>query len=78
MKYLLSENAIPNRYASVHFILMHGILAYDSTFPFYLTKLSKLQNKAIRIVTGKNWNRKSAPLKTKYIAIGFSFKLRNS
>ena len=43
-------------YALVHSNLNYGILVWGNTFPSYLTKLSKLQNKAIRIVTGKNLN----------------------
>ena len=62
-------------HALVHSNLIYRILVWGNTFPSYLTKLSKLQNKAIRIVIGKNWNeRKPALSKTEYIAIGFTFK----
>ena len=48
--------------AFVHSNLIYGILVWGNTFPSYLTKLSKLQNKAIRIETGKNWNDSANPL----------------
>ena len=63
LKYLLPESAMLNfYYALVHSNLIYGILVWGNTFPSYLTKLSKLQNKAIRIVTGKNWNDSANPL----------------
>ena len=63
LKYLLPESAMLNLYyALVHSNLIYGILWWGNTFPSYLTKLSKLQNKAIRIVTGKNWNDSANPL----------------
>ena len=43
-------------HALVHSNLIYRILVWGNTFPSYLTKLSKLQNKAIRIVIGKKWN----------------------
>ena len=33
-----------------------------NTFPTYISKLHRLQNKAIKIVTGNNWNENAAPL----------------
>ena len=63
LKYLLPENAMLNLYyALVHSNHIYGILVWGNTFPSYLSKLSKLQNKAIRIVTGKNWNDSANPL----------------
>ena len=57
LKYLLPESAMLNlHWALVHSNLINGILVLANTFPSYLTKLSKLKNKTIRIVTGKNWN----------------------
>ena len=54
LKYLLLESAILNLYyALAHSILIYGILVWGNTFPSSLTKLSKFQNKAIRIVTGR-------------------------
>ena len=54
LKYLLLESAILNLYyALAYLILIYGILVWGNTFPSYLTKLSKFQNKAIRIVTGR-------------------------
>ena len=54
---------MPNLYyVLVHSNLIYGILGWGNTFPSYLTKLSKLPNKAIRIVTGKNWNDSANPL----------------
>ena len=63
LKYLLPESAMLNLYyALVHSNLIYGILVWGNTFPSYLTKLSKLQNKAIRIETGKTWNDSANPL----------------
>ena len=63
LKYLLPESAMLNLYyALVHSNLIYGILVWGNTFLSYLTKLSKLQNKAIRIVAGKNWNDSANPL----------------
>ena len=63
LKYLLPESAMLNLYYDlVHSNLIYGILVWGNTFLSYLTKLSKLQNKAIRIVTGKNWNDSANPL----------------
>ena len=60
LKYLLPENTMLNLYyALVHSNLIYGILLWGNTFPSYV---SKLQNKAIRIVTGKNWNDSANPL----------------
>ena len=33
-----------------------------NTFPTYISKLHRLQNKAIRIVTGNNWNENATTL----------------
>ena len=41
-------------YALVQPHLLYGITLWGSTFPSYLTKLQKLQNKAIRIITKTN------------------------
>ena len=55
LKYLVPEKAKLNLYyAVVHSNLIYGILVWGNTFSSNLTKLSKLQNKAIRIVTGEN------------------------
>ena len=35
---------------------------WGNTFPPYRSKLHRLQNKAIRIVAGNNWNETAAPL----------------
>ena len=61
--------------------LILGILVRDNTFPSYLIKLNKLQNKAFRIGTGENWNNSANPLYRKLntvdYTIGFTFELRN-
>ena len=63
LKYLLPEIAMLNLcYTLVHSNLMYVILVWGNTFLSYLTKLSKLQHKAIRVVTGKNWNDSANPL----------------
>ena len=48
--------------ALVHSSLIYEILVCGNIFPSYLNKLSLLQNKAIRIVTCKNWNDCANPL----------------
>ena len=66
LKCLLSESTMLNLYyALVHSNLIYGILALVDAFSSYLSKLSKLQNKAIRIVTGKNCNENAVSLHQK-------------
>ena len=63
LKYLLPEIAMLNLYyALVHSNLIYEIFVWGDTVSSYLTNLRKLQNKAIRIVTGKNWNDSANPL----------------
>ena len=63
LKYLLPEIAMLNLYhALVHSNLIYEILVWGDTVSSYLTNLRKLQNKAIRIVTEKNWNDSANPL----------------
>ena len=79
LRYLLPESGMLNLYgALVHSNLIYGILVWANTIPSYSPKLRKLQNKAMRIETGKNWNNSANPLLSKptYITIGFTFKLR--
>ena len=56
LKYLLHESAMLNLY----YALWNSL--WNNTFSSYLTKLSKLQNKALTIVNGKNWNDSANPL----------------
>ena len=79
LRYLLPKSAMLNFYgALVHSNLIYGILVWGNTVPSYSPKLRKLQNKAMRIEIGKDWNNYANPLLSKptYITIGFTFKLR--
>jgi len=39
-------------YALIHPHLLYGLSIWDSTYPCYLKKLSILQNKAIKLISG--------------------------
>ena len=46
----------------MHSYFIYGLTEWVTTFPTYISKLHRLQNKAIRIeVTGYNWNENAAP-----------------
>ena len=63
LKYVLPKDALQQLYHSlVHSHFIYGISVWGNTFPTYISKLHRLQNKAIRIVTGNNWNENAAPL----------------
>ena len=49
-------------YSLVHPHILHGVAIWGNTFPTYLAKLSRLQNKAIRLVTAGYWKASAAPL----------------
>ena len=42
-------------YALVHLHLLYGLIIWGQTFPSYLTKLSTLQNKAIKLSCGGSY-----------------------
>ena len=43
-------------YSLIHPYLLYGLVAWGNTFPTYLDRLSKLQNKASRIIHSSNCN----------------------
>ena len=49
-------------YSRVHPNLLYGVAVWGNTFPTYLAKLTRLQKKAIRLVTSSDWNVSAAPL----------------
>jgi len=56
----LPESAMLKLYYSlIYSNLNYGLVAWGSTYPSYTTKL---QDKAIQIVTGKKWNERISPL----------------
>ena len=54
-KYYLPESATSQLYYSlVHSQLIHGVAEWGKTFPSYLAELTRLQNKALRLVTSSD------------------------
>ena len=52
LSYHLPPNALLTLYHSlVHVLFIHALPVWATTFPTYLIKLKRLQNKAIRIIT---------------------------
>ena len=49
-------------YSLVHPNSLYGVAVWGNTFPTYLTKLTRLQKKAIRLVISRDWNVSAAPL----------------
>ena len=64
MKYVLPKDALLHLYYSlVHSYFIYGLTVWGNTlFSTYISKLHRLQNKAITIVTGNNWNKNATPL----------------
>ena len=63
LKYVLTKDALMQLYHSlVHIYFIYGHTLCSNTFSACISKLHRLQNKAIRIVTGNNWNENTAPL----------------
>ena len=62
-KYYLPESAMLQLYYSLaHSQLIYRVAVWGNTFPSYLAKLTRLQNKAFRLVTSRDWNASAAPL----------------
>ena len=58
LKYFLPRNVLLQLYyALVHPHLLYGLSVWGSTYPSYFAKLSTLQNKAVKIVGGKIFDR---------------------
>jgi len=63
LKYYLLQNAMLKLYYTlVHTHLNYGIFIWGNMYLFCLSKLNKLQNKAIRIAMVTGWNNSAYPL----------------
>ena len=63
LKYVLPKDALMQLYHSlVHSYFIYELTVWGSTktFPTYISKLYRLQNKATRIISGNNWNENAA------------------
>ena len=57
LRHYLPQPALINVYFAIfHSYLLYGILTWGSTYKAYIAKLQTLQNKAMRIIKGLNWN----------------------
>ena len=69
LKFFLPQTALLKLYYSlVHSHLTYGLTVWGTTYPTYLLKLNRIQNKAIRTVagiTGKAWCESVSPLYSK-------------
>ena len=53
----LSQPVLINVYIAIfHFYLIYSISTWGSTYEIYIANLQTLQNKAMRIIEGLNWN----------------------
>ena len=63
LKYVLLKDALLQLYHSlVHSYFIYGLTVWGNTFQTYISKLHRLQNKAIGIVSGCSWNETATPL----------------
>ena len=53
-------------YTLVHSHLIYGPTVSVNTYPTYLSTLITLQNKALRIATGRGWYQNALPLYQKF------------
>jgi len=53
-------------YSLIHPHLFYGLVAWGSTFPSHLRKLSSLQNKAIKLIGGGTYLNDATPYYLKY------------
>ena len=57
LKYVLPKDALLQLYHSLlHSYFIYGLTVWGNTFSTYISKLHRLQNEAIRIVSGCSWN----------------------
>ena len=69
VSYYFPNNALQTLYYSlVHTHLLYTISLWGSTYPTHLTKLKKLQNKALRIIS-------KTPIKTRITSLYLKFKI---
>ena len=67
LNYQIPQKALLTLYYSlIHPCLLYELVAWSNTFPTYLDRLSKLQNKAIRIMHGSNSNLSTSLLYCKF------------
>ena len=63
LKYVLPKDALLQLYHSlVLSYCIYGLTVWGNTFPTYISKPHRLQNKAIKIVSGSSWNETATPL----------------
>ena len=63
LRYHLPSHTLLNLYfALIHSNLLYGLLVWGSTYKSYLTKLKKLQNKALKIITNSCPRERVTPL----------------
>ena len=63
LKCVLPKDALLQLYhALVHSYFTYKLTVWGETFPTYISKLHRLQNKAIRIVSGSSYNETATPL----------------
>ena len=74
LKNVLTKDPLMQLYHSfVHSYFIYELTVWGNAFLTYISKLHRLQNKAIRIVTGNNWNENAASLYQVLIKIASTF-----
>jgi len=56
-------------YSLIHHHLLYSLVAWGLTFPSYLTKLSSLQNNAIKLIDGRTYRDDATPYYLEYIRL---------
>ena len=54
-QYLNTSTLVQLYYSTFHAYLSYGLIIWGSTFKSYLSKLSLLQNKAVKIICNSSW-----------------------
>ena len=63
LKFVLpSKSLVTLYYSFIHSHLLYCLVVWESTFPTYLNRLAALQNKAIKVIGGCNYNDSATPL----------------
>ena len=58
---LLKKALTSTYYATFHSHLLYGIPVWDGTFKSYLSRIASLQNKAVKIISGANYQESANP-----------------
>ena len=66
LRHLFSSSALLLYYALIHPHLSFGLPIWGSTYPTYIQKLQRMQNKAIRIIFNASCKNSVTPLYKKY------------